>query len=226
MDATLTQRLPRVEFRHCTMPGAAPTLARLLRSDALTTLVFDGTFMLEDAAAARELAAALRANTTLTSLTLHNANLFDDAATGVALLAGLAGHASVAVLSVVQMRGLGEVVLAPEVRATAGAAFGTLLAANARALTDLHVSCDLGDEGLHPLLHALPRNTHLRTLFVGYNRMDFSDALARDVLLPAVRANSSLRSLACDICILDYTEQEDPSIRELQALLAQRPPAG
>jgi hypothetical protein len=69
-----------------------------------------------------------------------------------------------------------------------------LLAANAHALQKLDVSyCNIGDAGLRPLFDALPRNTHLRTLYLGENGM--SEAFARDVLLPAVRANSSLTML-------------------------------
>jgi hypothetical protein len=82
--------------------------------------------------------------------------------------------------------------------AFAGAALGALLAANAPALRELDVSCcHLGDAGMGPLLQALPRNTHLRELTCGSN--DMSDAFARDVLLPAVRANGSLRTLVMHV---------------------------
>jgi hypothetical protein len=52
----------------------------------------------------------------------------------------------------------------------------------------------LEDDGLGPFLDALPRNTYVR-------RLDFhayfitSHSFARDRMLPAVRANTSLRSL-------------------------------
>jgi hypothetical protein len=76
----------------------------------------------------------------------------------------------------------------------ADAALGALVAANAPALTELDVSWNgLSDAALRPLFEALPFNTHLRTLSVVYNGT--SDAFARDVLLPAVRANTSLRKL-------------------------------
>jgi hypothetical protein len=68
------------------------------------------------------------------------------------------------------------------------------VAANAHALTELDVAHNrLGDEGLRPLFEALPLNTHLRTLDVSWN--DMNAAFAHDVLLPAVRANTSLRTL-------------------------------
>ena len=45
-------------------------------------------------------------------------------------------------------------------------------------------------------MEALPRNRHLRELNVGNNGM--SEAFAREQLLPAVRANTTLRSLRAD----------------------------
>ncbi len=66
------------------------------------------------------------------------------------------------------------------------------MAANAPALTELDVrSCELGDEGLRPLFDALPANTHLTSLDCRSNTL--TEGFARDVLLPAVRANTSLR---------------------------------
>jgi hypothetical protein len=53
--------------------------------------------------------------------------------------------------------------------------------------------CNLGDEGLGPLFDALPAHTRLRKLFCDRNGM--SEAFVRDRLLPAVRANRSLREL-------------------------------
>ncbi len=81
-----------------------------------------------------------------------------------------------------------------EAAAAAGAALGALLAADAPALTELDVSeCRLGDAALGPLCDALPRNTHLRSLNLYGN--DISEAFAAEQLLPAVRANASLRML-------------------------------
>jgi hypothetical protein len=81
--------------------------------------------------------------------------------------------------------------------AAAGAALGALIAANAPVLTELDVGwSDLGDAALRPLFEALPANTHLRALIVTYNAM--SEAFARHMLLPAVRANTSLLQLDAD----------------------------
>jgi hypothetical protein len=134
------------------------------------------------------LAAALRANSTLTSLSLKGAGVFHDAAAGVALLDAMTGHASVQTLSLFYNH------VADADRAAVGAALGALIAADAPALTHLDVRwCNLGDDGLRALFQALPHNTHLRALECTQNGI--SDAFARDVLLPAVRANTSLRKL-------------------------------
>jgi hypothetical protein len=78
--------------------------------------------------------------------------------------------------------------------AACAAALGALVAANAPALEEINLTyCYLGDAGLGPLVDALPHNTHLRTLNCQYNGI--SAAFARRRLLPAVRANTSLRKL-------------------------------
>ncbi len=74
-------------------------------------------------------------------------------------------------------------------------------------------NCFLGDDGVRPLLEALPANTHLRTLRCSDNNM--TEVLARDVLLPAVRANTSLRTLVAG-------ERETASEAEAVALVARR----
>jgi hypothetical protein len=188
VDAALAQRVLMLSLYQCGLsPASAPALARLLSSDALTKLACWSTLLL-DAPAAAVLAAALRANSTLTELRLDQARVFDDPAATAELLGALTGHASLRVLNVCS-NGVGD----PH-HAAVGAAFNSLLVANAPALTHLGVSwCRLGDDGMRPLLEALPANTHLRTLKCEGNFM--SDAFARDTLLPAVRANVSLREL-------------------------------
>jgi hypothetical protein len=190
VDAVLARALQTVRFIECGFtPASAPALARLLGGGALTTLICEDVRAL-DVPAARVLAAALRANATLTSLTLGNAGVFDDPAAAAVLLGALHGHASLRMLA------LFDNLLDDEDgdAVAAGAALGALVAANAPSLTHLDVAfCDLGDDGMRPLLEALPQNTHLRSLECYGNGM--SDAFARDVLLPAVRANASLRRL-------------------------------
>jgi hypothetical protein len=187
VDAALARRMQTVRLDRCGFsPAFTPALARLLGGDALTTLKCSRMDLLNNVPAARVLAAALRANSTLTSLALENVSVFDNPAAGAALLGALTGHASLRVLF------LQDNFVARH-QAT-GASLGALVAANAPALTELDVSyCQLGDAGLRPLFEALPHNTHLRTL--GCLGNDMSEACARDVLLPAVRANTGLRDV-------------------------------
>ncbi len=62
------------------------------------------------------------------------------------------------------------------------------------------------------MLDALPTNTHLRTLNCGDNQL--SGAFVREQLLPAVRANSSLRELK--------TAKHSDAAREAEALVQRR----
>jgi hypothetical protein len=190
VDAALTRQLYSITFWQCRLfPASAPALARLLGCGTLTTLVFVHADFI-DAPAVGVLAAALRANHTLTSLRLDYVRLFDDAAAGIALVGALTGHPSLQTLSLG-----GNVLIAAADQAAVGAAVGTLIAANAPALTHLDVGlCHLGDDGMRALFDALPHNMHLQELECSHNGI--CDAFARDVLLPAVRANTSLRKLA------------------------------
>jgi SAM-dependent methyltransferase len=209
--ALLARHLVCVTLLHCHLsPASAPALARLLGGNALATLTLDSSDFL-DAPAAALLAAALLANVTLTSLTLTTVGVFDDAAAAASLLGALTSHASLRELSVRSNS------VEPADQAVAGALLGALVAANAPALTQLEVSgCSLGDAGLRAFLDALPHNTHLRALTCFGNHM--SAAFARDVLLPAVRANTGLRFLAASVAGF-------ASAREAEALVYQRPPA-
>jgi hypothetical protein len=195
VDAVLANRLPELEFFECGLsPASAPALARLLGGGALTSLSFsrvDGDdAQLLDAPAAALLGGALRTNTVLQRLRLSLHLLdYSGAAAAAALLSSLASHPSLRALC------LSSSTIPPtHAAACAAAALFALIVANAPALTELDVSCwQLGDAGLRPLMDALPRNTHLRDLYLSGDGM--SEAFARDVLLPAVRANTTLTQL-------------------------------
>jgi hypothetical protein len=186
-------------------------LGRLIRDGALTELVLvNEQVILEDGYGSELLGRALRQNCTLTSLSLHCMCLGDEAAVGSTVISCLTAHPSLRKVDV-SFNSLDEPVEAPF-----GAALFALVAANTPVLQDLRVMhCWLTDRALGPLFEALPRNTHLRTLMCEYNGM--SQAFARDRLLPAVRANTSLRVLvAVEGC------ENLPHAREAQALVARR----
>ncbi len=211
VDAALSREMVSLTLPNCSIsPASAPALARLLGGGALTDLFIScrGQQLLDGPLAAL-LGAALRANSTLTELSFVGMGFWRDTDAAAALLSALTGHPSVRTLRLA----VNDVEAAHE--AAAGAALGALLAANAPALTALGLShSDLRDAGLRPLLEALSANTHLCALDVSFNGM--SDAFARNVLLPAVRANTSLRTLSAGMGI------NDDSVREALELVAAR----
>jgi hypothetical protein len=215
VDAALARRLPHLALG---LPrwsvACVPALARLLGGSALHTLCLHGSgapLLLSgvDGSVAL-LAAALRANHTLARLVMPRANVWHDAAAAETLLGALTAHPSLQCLHLDRNHVRGAD------RARAGALLGELVAANAPALEKLVVAdCALGDEGLGPLVDALAANTHLQELDCANNAM--SDAFALHWLLPAVRANASLRKLRL---VADGADL--PGLRELEQLVAER----
>ncbi len=197
VDAALARRLTSVTLQDCRLRHAsAPALVRLIGGGALAELDILGTNRLLDAPAALALGNALRSSSTLTAVSLRHVGLWRDSAAATALLGALTGHPSLRSLNIAD----NDVDRAG--RDQAGAKIAALVAAKAPALTELDVSeCRLRDAGLGPLFDALPANTHLRKLDCGRNAL--SDAFVRERLLPAVRANSSLRKLNTGLYGLD-----------------------
>ena len=204
VDGVLAAPLTSLELSSFVAPaGFAPTLARLLRGQSLSTLVLSelqGVFTDKDSCAM--LAEARRANTTLTSLTLLQAKLWlqwrwperSEKRAGTLLLAALEGHPSLRKLDFrCKRRGRDDPHDEADV-AAAGDALGALVAAHAPALRELNVSqSSLGDYdgvGLFSLCGALWFNTHLRSLNLAFNEITEEFAVQR--LLPAVRNNTSL----------------------------------
>jgi hypothetical protein len=163
VDSALARRLSSVTLALCRLsPASAPALVRLLSGSAMTELDIteDGMTRVLDMRAAALLGDALRANSTLTKLTLYDINLFADAPASAALLGALMGHASLQSIMLAR-----EAESTEEAVALIGRAIGALVATNTPALKKLYVgSCHLGDTGMHPLLWALPHNTHLKVL--------------------------------------------------------------
>jgi hypothetical protein len=169
-----------------------------------------GDQLLDEPAAAL-LGAALHASASLTSLCLAHVGLWSNAAVAIALLDAVTAHPSLQTLDF-DTNGPCDF----DAQVAAGAALSALLLADTPALQTLRIKdCDLGEAGLGPLFDALPHNTHLRKLVCKGNRS--GDAFARERLLPAVRANASLRELHADYYFV--------AAREAMELVARRPNA-
>ena len=173
-------------------PASVGALARLLKSSNVLQIL-DITNDEDDApllgaAAGAQLAAALAANTTLQTLSLDGVDFWDNHEAAAAVLRAATSHPSLCELNLVH----NAVWDAP----WAGAQLAAVIAANSPALKELYlggVESDLGDVGMAPLMDALPQNTHLRKMSSGDAGM--SAEFARDRFLPAIRANTSLRTL-------------------------------
>jgi len=194
VDAAVARRLPELRLKFCT-PPAATLLARLLTEGSLDALechpTDPGTFTQHfDAAGAELVADALRVSKTLTQLRLCRVGLCFDMRVARALLGALVGHPTLR-----ELRLSGEIT-AVEDRSAFGVLLAALVAADAPALQVLDCSNNsLYDAGLAPILEALPLNRHLHELDLSLN--DMSEEFARERLLPAVRANTTLREFTC-----------------------------
>ena len=179
-------------YGFCPFPANAPALARFISSSSLTFLYFQAAhgppaeYML-DAPAAALLAEAICTNCTLKRLFLINVGLFDDTQAAVALLGAFTGHVSLRVLAMYYNS------IDQHASASIGEALGALITANS-PLEELYIHhCQAGDSGLGPMVDALPSNIYLHTLWLESNGM--TQTFAKERLLPAVHANTSLREL-------------------------------
>jgi hypothetical protein len=226
VDAALAVRFKKLELSDCGLtPAAAPALDRLLSSPALTHLRIandeDGCKTLLDATGYALLGDALRSNRTLRKLVLYGVVWLDVAAEVPALFGALTGHASLRCLECsynlmgAPVVGDIEPLVGEELEAATavfGHAIGALVAADAPALEELAISFyESGTDVLGPLFDALPHNTHLRMLAL--LRPDLSAVFAEQRLLPALRANASLRQLYISPGELDgYHDSPDPEV--------------
>ena len=191
LDAVATAaacRLLELRLLSCNLsPASVPPLARLIRGGVLQTLIIaNDVEPLLDEAAAVQLADAVAASHALTELVLFAVRFWDDAAAAATMMRALTGHPYLKALSLSHN--------SPPDQLAAGAALGALVAANAPALQTLEVwGSDFGNAGCGELFTALPRNSHL--LKLDLRTLGLSQAFVRDVALPAVRANTSLREL-------------------------------
>ena len=182
VNAATERHLSWLEVSECVLDAEfIPALARLLQRGSLTKLeVYNCVWFHNAEESVPVLCAALRACTTLKHLRLglhpHNG------ASQRNITELLDAVAALPTLSVLDFWG-GTMLDT----AAFGHALGALLAANLPSLRALRVGyCNLGDEGLAPILDGLAANTHLRELSCFYNQP--SEAFQRDRLVPALAA--------------------------------------
>ena len=215
----LALRIPSLYLEDCYLtPEAVPSLVRLLGGATLTHLrieQWEFSHLFLDADSAVQFADGLRANRTLQRCRIVHALRFTPGL--MEIVNALIAHPSLRSLEcpyIFMPEGASDAVRDEALRA-AGAALGALVAANA-PLEELDISnCGLGDEGLGPLCDALRRNTRLRKLLIADN--DMTQTFVAQRLLPAVRANTSLRHLE-----VEYDSEETDLAHEAALLVASR----
>ena len=222
LAAAVACQLRSLMFRDCCLSSdSVPGLARAVRDlhhlEELIIINNETALFVDAPAAAGELAAAIHGSHRLTHLALNGVALWNDADAAAVILRALIGHASVECIDL----GLNDA-LDDEAAAAAGALLYALVAADAASLTYLNVHFSyLTDDGLAPLFAALPQNSHL--LYMSCCNTGMSEEFARDALLPAVRANTSLRELEV---ARSWGDDEDgvppPEVLEAEALVAAR----
>ena len=180
VNASAHRRVAELQLIECVLDAESVlALARLLQRGSLTKLdIACDDFPGGSEASAEELWAAVRSCRTLTHLELQiNPPDGTDRRDIMELIDAAAALPALSVLDLSFSK--------IDDKAAAGHALRALLRANLPNLRTLRLHCcDLGDEGLAPLLDGLAANTHLRELDCGGTNV--SEAFERGRLLPAV----------------------------------------
>ena len=218
VDAALLRRLTTVSLVVCALSELhLPALTRLLGCSELRGLTIGHTGdppLLVSAEAAAEFWTALRASK-LTRLGLLGVSLWTTAADADAAAQALAGHPTLTECDLAFNSCM--TALQPAV----GAALQRI--ADAGTLSELYVSyCHLGDAGMRPLLRAVEGSRTLRVL--GCFGNGISAEFAREYVLPAVRANTSLRQIV--FFDPDEDEEQQAELAMAEALVSSRPRDG
>jgi hypothetical protein len=210
-----------VSFDTCFLTAASlPGFTRMLQAGCLERLDINNFAALFEAGPDLTAFCHTLHSFTLKELRLDTCDIWRDSPAAGELLASLVGHPTLRELSLLSNRVDNTVVA----RRTAGEQLASLITHNS-ALQKLDLdACILGDAGLAPIFEALPRSSTLKELHFSYETI--SREFARDVILPAVRANSSLRKLK--IGPPGTSRSEVPELAEAEAIVAARtrPDAG
>jgi hypothetical protein len=196
-------------------PASQPTLLRLLRARKLQVLsIKNNGEALFDAAGAAQIADALGQHHKLQYLELTHALLWNDPTVAAVVMRAATRHPS--------LHALRFNADAPLDQAAAGIALCVLCASDSPKLRMLDIDhVILGDAGMRPLLGALAFTRYLRTL--DCCNVGMSEEFARDVFLPAIRANTSLRKLTASRAWGGVANGvAPPAVLEAEALVAAR----
>ena len=236
VDAAISAGIKDVQFIGCGLsPTALPALTRLLQSPGFVCLhVWNLGLALFEGPALPAFCEALRNCTSLKALKLVMVNLWDDMAVATQLIAALEVHPSLQKLSMERSRTDGT----PVMQQAAGGCLARLIA-RSTCLRLLSLEDNrFGEAGMTPIFQALRNNSSLEKLafrvLIGGELI--SPEFARDVVLPAVRANTGLRTLeglrlalpevhAGEYGHFEVEEEEaepDPSLLEVEDILEAR----
>ena len=197
-----------VSFENCHLaPASLPVLTRLLQAGCLEGLDINNYehALFEEGPDLTAFCHALRSST-LQKLELNMCELWRDPAVAGELLAALVGHLTLRELSL----SWNHVNYTDDARRAAGKQLASLIThSSALHKLDLEYSY-LGEAGLAPIFEALPRSITLKELCLVAHGQRISREFARDVILPAVRTNTSLRTLRFDnwVTLPDLTEAD------------------
>jgi len=212
-------RVSDVTFFSCSLsPASLPSLTRLLQAGCLEILNISNQFqaVFEAGLDLTAFCHALRSSR-LQALELRLHALWRDLAAAGELLAALVNHQTLRELAL----GWNLDDDADDARRAAGEQLASLITHNS-ALQKLDLDGNrLGDAGLAPIFKALSHSSTLKELL--FYSETISREFARDVILSAVRANTSLRTLDFDRYGMPL-----PELVEAQTIVAARtrPDAG
>ena len=223
LGAAISLQLRTLSWSNSTFTASMlPHLTRLLTEnknlrdlDIRWTRAADDDLPLDQALAA--FCAALRAST-LTDLTLMDMALWTSVpAVGGAIIDSLVDHPTLTSLNLDWNRAISL-----ETAAAAGQALARIV--DCGRLVSLSIEhCLLGDVWATPLFAAVARSKVLKTLLLPQHAI--TKKCAESVVLPAVKANTSLRQLVF------YNEEDDEDVEisrhlaQAEGLVAARPPA-
>ena len=200
--ATVAAGVERIAFIYCRLtPMALPALTLLLRPSVLrSSSIYNADAPLFTGPDLPAFCHALRSYSSLRHIKLCNCDLWTDSADAGMVLAALAARTTPFNLGLDGNR-VGKT---QEEQFAAGTQLAQLITADRLVSLEL-IGCNLGEAGLAPIFEALSVATRLESLKFSGDLV--SREFARDVVLPAVRANISLRRLS-------FTTEAFPSSTE------------